>query len=222
MSELAILVPVLARPHRVRPLLESIAATVPEGTRVVFVCDPDDYPEQRAIHASLHDDAYGPLAVQVATCDGGYAKKANAAVRATDEPLVMLAADDLDFQEGWFDAALDKLGGGVEAVGLNDLIDRPTRPQHATHFLLTRRYAEQPTIDGQPGPLFEGYTGWFCDDELIGTATRRGVYAYAEDAHVEHLHHIAGKAFDDDTYRKGRAHAREDRRLFRQRIDLWR
>jgi glycosyltransferase involved in cell wall biosynthesis len=219
-SELAILVPVLARPHRVRPLLESICGTVPEDSRVVFVCDRKDYDEQRAIASALYEGEYGPLQVQVLLHNGGYAQKINAAVRLTEEPLVLLAADDLEFVEGWFDVAVDTLGGGIEVVGINDLIDRER--EHATHFLMTRAYAERPTIDGKPGPLHEGYHSWFTDDELIATAKKRGVYAYADAAHIQHLHIMNGKAFDDDTYRKGRAHARDDRRHYRSRIGLWR
>lgn len=222
LSELAILVPVLRRPGRVRPLLESIAETVPEGTRVVFICDAEDTAEQKAIHASLHEGQYGLLAVQVLLVDGGYAKKINEAVRATTEPLLLLAADDLEFHDGWFELGVDHLVSGVEVIGINDLIDRPHRPEHATHFLMTRRYAEQTAIDGSPGPLFAGYMAWHCDDELIGTAKRRGVYAYAPDVVIEHLHHINGKADDDETYQLGRVHAKDDRRTFRDRERLWR
>jgi len=202
-------------------LLESIAPTVPEDTRVVFVCDPEDGREQKAIRSALVDDTYGPLRVDLLEHDGGYAGKINAAVRATEEPLVLLAADDLEFHEGWFESAVDHLGNGVEVIGINDLIDRPHRPTHATHFLMTRRYATQACIDGSPGPLFAGYMAWHCDDELIGTATSRGVYAYAMDVVIEHLHHVNGKAGDDETYQLGRFHAKDDRRTFRGRKQLW-
>ena len=40
-AELVILVPVLRRPHNVRPLLESVRATTP-GARVLFIADPGD------------------------------------------------------------------------------------------------------------------------------------------------------------------------------------
>lgn len=208
MPQLAVLVPVLARPHRVKPLLESLEATT-EDYRVLFVCDPDDPEEIEAVREA----GEWPL-----LRGGGYAKKINEAVRATTEPLVMLAADDLQFHPNWLENAAERLTDGVHVVGLNDLIDRPHRPDHATHFLLTREFAMEPNASGDRGPLCESYRGWFCDDELIATATRRGVYAYASDSHVEHLHVMNGKAPDDATYQLGRSSRIEDRNLFRQRV----
>ena len=86
---------------------------------------------------------------------------------------------------------------------------------------MTREYAELSTIDGGPGPFHQGYHHWFCDDELIATAGKRGVYAYASDAVVEHLHAKAGKAPDDDTYRKGEEKWELDRSIFNGRAHLW-
>jgi hypothetical protein len=208
----AVLVPVLNRPHRVTPTLAAFTATAP-GARVLFLADPDDLPEQRALHDAEADHAL---------ITGGYAAKIAAGVRLTTEPLVFLAADDLIPLPGWYDAARALLVGGVEVVGVNDLIPRrPGRERHATHFLMTRSYAERPCIDGTPGPLHHGYDHSFVDDELIATATRRGVYAYAENAHVQHLHPMTGTAADDTTYRKGRARFRADRQLFHRRSRLW-
>lgn len=209
----AILVPVLNRPHRAAPLVASTTAATPEPHRVVFICDPDDHPQQDAVRATGAD---------MLIHGGSYARKIRAGIAATTEPLVFLAADDLEFRPGWLPAAVAHLTERVQVVGVNDLLERrPGREGHATHFLLTRAYAEQPCIDGTPGPLHEGYSHSFVDDELIGTATRRGAYAYAESAHVAHLHPMAGTAADDDTYRKGRARFRHDRRLFLRRRSLW-
>lgn len=205
---LVVLVPVLRRPHRVRPLLDSIRAVTPDP-HILFIADAGDGPETKAIL-----DAGGQALL---TPDGAsYAEKINAGVRATTESLIFLGADDLDFKTGWFDAARKKLGG---VVGINDLI--PRGRQHATHFLLTREYAERPMIDGELGPLSTAYRHWYVDNELIETATARAAYAYAPDAHVEHLHPLVSKAPLDDTYELGAAHSSEDRTTFRQRRRMW-
>lgn len=192
------------------PFLEAALSSTP-GASVLFICDPDDEPEKEAIER---------LGGEFITFAGNYAEKIRAGVQASTEPLLFLAADDLEPQIGWFEAARAKLGGAVHVVGINDMIERPRRPEHATHFLITRSYARLPTIDGGQGPMHEGYFHWCCDDELIGTAIKRGVYAYASDARVRHLHPMAGGT-DDSTYEAGRAHAREDLRLFRARRTLW-
>jgi glycosyltransferase involved in cell wall biosynthesis len=208
---LAILVPVLNRPQNVKPLLDSIHENTPDPYRVLFIADPDDTAEQDAITAE---------GGQMIVPGGGYAAKIRAGVEATDEPLLFIGADDLRFDAGWLEAATEKMPG-AQVVGVNDCIRRPHRPQHATHFLVTRAYAEQPCIDGQPGMLSEAYAHSFVDDELIATATKRGVYAYAQRSRVRHLHPMVNTAADDDTYRLGRSQFRRDRKTFLRRSALW-
>lgn len=208
-----VLVPVLGRPQNVAPLLESFAQSTPEAHRVLFLCDPGDTAEQDAIAA---------VGGWMLSPGGSYAAKINVGVRVTDEPLLLLAADDIRPHPGWLDAArAAMLRTGAQVVGLEDLIPRPHRPGHATHFLMTREYAELPCIDGSPGPLFEGYAHWRTDDELIATATARGCYVYVEDAIVEHLHPMVQKAPDDHVYERGRANARLDGKRFKRREHLW-
>ena len=215
MDGVAILVPVLNRPGNVAPLLESIRANTPEPYVVVFLADPGDRAEQDAIAARAGPD------VRVLSPGGTYAKKINHGVRQTDALYVMLGADDVRFHPGWLEAAKAAMTDGVQVVGLRDLIDRPTRPEHATHFLLTREAALMPCIDGSQGCLHEGYRHWRTDDELIATATKRGMYVYAPGAVVEHRHPMTGAVPDDATYRKGRATARRDGKLFHRRERLW-
>lgn len=209
----AILVPVLARPQNVKPFLRAVEATTPQPWRILWITDPDDEAE----HAAIRE-----MGGEILAMTGNYASKINAGVRATDEPLIFLAADDLRPQPGWLGSAILPIIDSVaEVVGVNDLIPRPHRPRHATHFLMTREYALQPCLDGSRGPLYEGYHAWRVDDELIATATKRGVYAYAEDARILHLHPMVGTAPDDETYRKGRATARLDGKRFARRRHLW-
>lgn len=207
----AILVPVLRRPQNVKPLLDSIRATTPDPYRVLFICDPGDIAEQDAIAAE------GGWMISPG---GTYSQKIRSGVDATDEPLLFIGADDLRFQHDWLQAAITKMPA-AQVVGVNDCIRRPRRPQHATHFLMTREYAELPCLDGSPGPLPCCYTHSFVDDELIATATKRGVYAYAQRSRVKHLHPMCRTADDDDTYRLGRERFRQDARTFARRSRLW-
>lgn len=206
----AVLVPVLNRPHRIAPLVRNIRAATPEPHSILFICDVNDRKTHREIIRQ---------GVDLIAPGGNYAHKIREGVQATTDPLLFLAADDLEFQPGWLPAAVAHMTAHIEVVGVNDLIAR--RRHHATHFLMTRAYAEMPTVDGQPGPLCAEYDHSFCDDELIATAKHRGVYAYAGDSHVRHDHPMVGRADDDDTYRRGRAQFRHDRRRFHDRSRLW-
>lgn len=206
---LVILVPVLNRPHRVKPLLDSIRETVPDA-ETLFICSHGDEAEKQAIRAEG-----GVFIVE----SGGYAQKINAGWSFTRESLLFLGADDLRFVEGWYEEAKAHLTDGVQVVGVNDLLRR--RREHATHFLVTREYAARGTID-EPGKLLhEGYNHWWIDDEFIATAKSRGAYAYAPHSIVEHLHPMGGNAPDDPTYRLGRSQVRQDRKHFARRQPLW-
>lgn len=213
---IVVVVPVLNRPHAVAPLLENIAAATPEPHRVAFIPDPDDELELEAIRA-----AGGDVVLELA---GGYAAKVNAAAAVTDEPYVMLAADDLRFHRGWATAALELMSDTVGVVGTNDLGNRRViRGDHATHSLVARWYVDELGTIDEPGRiLHEGYRHNFCDDELVGTAKSRGAFAFARDAVVEHLHPNWGKGDDDETYQLGMSSWREDRRRFHERARLWR
>ena len=219
-ADLAILVPVLGRPHRVKPLLEAIEASTPGRPSVLFLADSGDDAEIAAIEE--HEDDYPGVLVLLNLEGGNYAEKINRGVGVTSGPFVFCGADDLGFKPGWFEAAKAAMTDGMEVVGVNDLLRRrPRRRGHATHFLMTRAYAERPTIDGGRGPLHEGYGHNFVDDELIATASSRGAYAYAASAHVEHLHWMNRQAEMDETYQRGRQLFDADRIRFQEREALW-
>lgn len=207
----AILVPTLARPQNVAPLVESIQAFTPQPYRILFICDPGDVPAQ---------DEIAKAGCQMISPGGGYAHKIRAGIHATDEALIVTAADDLRFTPDWLEAASSRLSDTIQVVGLNDGIRRRKRPEHATHFLMTRAAAQLPCLDGSPGPFFD-YGHWRCDDELIATATKRGMYAYAPESLVRHVNHPMQGGPDDSTYRLGRAHAATDNYTFDGRRPLW-
>lgn len=212
---LAILVPVLWRPHRAKPTVEGFAATVPAAT-VYFIPDEDDYEEIAAI-----EDAGGTILYQGPGGDEreSYSVKMNNGVRLTEEPLIYFGADDLAPQPGWFEAALAKLEGDIQVVATNDLIDYLNSP-YSPHYIVTREYALQPTIDGERGPFWEGY-GHYADMEFTATAKLRGVYAFAEDAHVEHLHPVVNRAPNDAAYERWHSMIVEDVSLRAGRSSMW-
>jgi hypothetical protein len=180
-----VVVPILRRHHRVRPVAESIRASC--DARVLFVVTPGDVDVIREVEAVEHLAEY--LTVPWVPV-GDYARKINAGIRASTEPLIFMGADDLEFEPGWLDKAKARLGPGIGVVGTNDLGNpRVLAGEHATHSLITRVYVDtHGTIDGPGDALYEGYPHEYCDDELVGTAKARGAWAYAADAIVRHRH----------------------------------
>jgi hypothetical protein len=210
----AILVPALSRPQNVEPFMRAVRESTPEPYRVLWLLDAHDLEQHVAVSAAGGEMLTPPPG-------GGYAHKINAGVRATDEPLILFAADDVRPRAGWLSYALEAMRDGSQVIGLNDMIPRPQRPTHATHFLVTRRAATLPCLDGGRGPLCEVYGHWRVDDELIATARKRRMYAYAPKAVVEHVGHPMIGGADDETYLKGRSTARLDGKQFARRAHLW-
>lgn len=209
----AILVPVLRRPHRVQPLLDSIKAATSQPWRALFICDPYDLKEQEAVQA-----AGGRFLI----VSGNYAQKINTAVKATSDPLLFLGADDLHFHPGWLEAAQALLSDTIGVVGTNDLGNRRVMAgDHSTHSLVTRWYAQLGTIDEPDKVLHEGYPHEFVDDEFIATAKKRGAFAHASDSIVEHLHPLWGKAPTDELYDGHAMRMRRGRRIYARRQPLW-
>ncbi len=225
MPSVAIIIPVLDRPQRVKPLVENLDLSVAheraEGwdARIVFVCSLVDLAELTAVHAAGHL----PLVAEWAPGEGDYAKKINLAASVCDSDWYLTGADDLRFHPGWLRAAVDQhIRSGALVIGTNDLHNPSVvRGLYATHSLVHRDYVKTGTID-EPGKiLHEGYSHNCCDTELVETAKSRGTFAFARDSHVEHLHHIFRGAPDDATYAKGRANHRADKQRLAARRVLW-
>lgn len=213
MTACVVLVPMLGRGHLMGRLRESLAASTGDA-RILWVVTAGDFD----VLDRLDGDGYVMVPPRVR---GDYAHKINAGVAASDEPLIFTGAIDLHFHDGWLDAAEWMMEGVTQVVGTNDLTNPRTAAGHSTHTLVARGYAERGLIDGRPGLLCEDYIHEYVDDELVGTARKRGVYAHAAHAVVEHLHPMAGKAEWDDTYRAMKARMRADRGLFGRRRALW-
>ena len=214
--DLVVIVPMLGRAHRVGPLLESIHATC--EARVLFCCTEGDQDVVAAVDAASAERlTFPPRRV------GDFAVKTNQGIAVTTEPYIFTGADDLLFHPGWWEAAAARMTGRIGVVGTIDLCNkRVMRGDHATHMLVSRDYVEQfGTID-EPGKFFhEGYWHEFCDDEAVGTAKKRGAWAVAHDAIVEHVHPLAGKAPMDAQYADAPRRISASRGLYNRRRRMW-
>lgn len=221
-ADVVVLVPVLGRPHRVGPLLESLSASLtPSGptVRPLFLVSQND----RATAVEIRRHNADHLICRWLPDRADYALKVNYGYRESKEEFVFVGADDLAFRSGWVDVALAVFDArDVGVVGTNDLSHR-ARQQHSTHSLVCRGYVEMwgGTCDASGDVYCELYDHQFVDDELLATARGRGCYAFAADSVVEHLHPHWGKAEEDATYVKALRATDADGKLFRQRSRLW-
>ena len=217
----AILVPTLGRPQALRPLLESVArTTAPRTVNVVFVVDHDD----PATHAELQAAWQQGWLFGRCFADGTYPEKVNAGLWASDDPLVLPAADDVVFHAGWLEHALAAFTDGVDVVGTNDLTPATVDGQHATMPIVRRSYIASPgAAHGETGSVFHAeYHHSWCETELCKLAQHRGVYASCPASIIEHRHHAWGTREIDDTDRKGNLRNWDaDETLFEERQARW-
>lgn len=216
-----VIIPVLNRPHRVEPLLESLHRSQRQvPLEPLFVVSADDRKQRLMVTRSR-------AAYVVATWEPGRAdfqRKVNLGCRSSDSEWVFAGADDLDFHSGWADEAIS-VGeqAGRRFVSTNDLGNPLVmRGRHATHPLVHRSYLPLAVVDS-PGDLYsESYDHSYCDVEATETAQRRQEFVFARNAVVDHRHFIWRKAEIDSTYEKGQRMVAEDRRLLASRRRLWR
>lgn len=208
---IAVIVPVLARPHRVRPLLDSFqAATSERDAAIYFVAQASDTEELAAIRAAGHE----PLLVD--DTQRSWAHKINVGYERTSEPWLLLGADDLAFRSGWVDVVRSTLRTHRGVIGTCDLGNPATiSGTHSTHPLVRRAYATHcGTVDERRKVVHAGYNHNFPDSELVATARRRGLYLHRADCVIEHMHPLWGKAKSDPVYALGQQSFTRDRELF--------
>ncbi len=218
MVDMVVIAPVLSRPWNAEPLMRSLESST-NRARLVFVCSPDDWAQITSCHATGAET----LVVDWEPGKADWARKLEFARERSDEPFMLLGADDIRFHQGWVKAVLDVFAhNDVGVVGTNDLANPKVRAgKHSTHPVVCRGYADMGTIDNPDLMLHDGYFHQFVDNELIETAESRGCWAFAKKAHVEHLHPVWRTAEDDSTYRRGANRANVDQALFMQRRRLW-
>lgn len=216
-----ILIPVLSRPRNAAPVVESIReSTSRVAHRVLFLCSPGD---RAQIDAALEvaDDV---IVVDHRPGPGDFAKKSNIAIKETRYPWLLFGADDLQFHDGWAEAALETAAEtGKRVIATNDKANPEVmRGRHATHPLVARSYIEEyGTIDGE-GFYHEGYSHQCVDVEATETAQARGEFAFSAGSVVRHLHPIFNRHVPmDSTYEKALRDGQRDRDLMLSRRVLW-
>jgi hypothetical protein len=191
---------------------------------VTFICTPGDEAEIEAVRATGEK----LVIVDWPAGHGDFARKHNLVYQLGKAPYVLLAADDLEFEQGWDTCALrvaERSGKGV--IGIDDDANPLVkRGRHATHPLVSRRYIDEVggTWHDGPGVVYcELYRHQFVDTELCTAAQQRRQWAFSHGSVVRHLHPLYPKRGRprtpmDTTYTKALGDAAEDRDLYIQRL----
>jgi GT2 family glycosyltransferase len=210
---ISVLLATTGRPEQVRALIENLRATT-KGHDVELVAAVDADEETRAVILDTLPSVGFRIALDYSTEYRGCSRAWNDALsRSTGDPVV-LAADDLEFGQGWLDAALTQLQafeGGWGFVGFND---GHYGEELSTHYLVSRRLI----VEAFGGVIaWEAYTHSFNDREANDRARRAGRYTWAEAAHVHHRHWLFGERTQDATDTRPLEHHPASARAYEQR-----
>jgi len=210
LSEIGILIPTYRRADALRALVDNIHdATI--LTHTIYLV------------AEEHDAAtvamFGCLpAVALKGRFGSFARALNWVYRATNEPLVMVANDDLYFHDGWDEKAVARLNDAHHVVGLND----GSGDCNCFHLIRRSFVRKHSCVYDRPDMLVHEYEHLCPDTELTMYAQLRGVWVSAPDAVVEHMHWRHGKAsVDHPNYAHGLATNRKDLETYARRQAKW-
>ena len=219
---ISIIIPTYGRADRIEEVAKNVHDNTLSHHELLFVYEADDKATE-AILSRIDIDGnwftvrnHGPK---------NYAGAIQSGFDWSLGRYVFLGADDLRFDMGWDGPALKLMVDPIKVVGTNDLGNTEVmNGEHATHYLVDRRYISDVggTIDGGPGSfLHPGYDHNYTDTEFIGVAKSRGVFAPCLESIVEHKHFSFGKSRQDSTYTKGYAKINQDAQLFAERVKLW-
>jgi len=242
MKEIVVLVPVLNRPHRVAPLVESFhAAGSAALADLLFIVQEGDDAELDAIGP---DEAAGRCrSVMVPAEKQSWAKKINEGYALTCEPWMLLCGDDVAFVGGWTERLapyMDDFHVGVIGTNNGSLVStarherqvrrrlrgrqarEPVPPPEvwwSPHPVVSRGYIDMVgTVDELGKVVHDGYHHNFPDTELCATARMREAFVFAHDVVLQHLHwSSAGGVALDETYKLGMSRYADDEKLFNAR-----
>lgn len=207
---ISILLPTTGRAKRVERCLEGLFETTdPHPIEVVLAVDNDEETFARVVNidhpsrASVHVDyVYGYR---------GNTAWNDCLAEASGDPVVF-AADDLDWQEGWLDAALEALENHPDClIGFND---GHLGPELSTHYLMPRKFIVE---------VLGGRVAWPCykhsfnDLETNDRAKAAGRYHWCKRARVFHDHWLFGGRDRDDTDTRNLGGHAESEAAYKQR-----
>lgn len=202
----SVLLPTTGRPDRAHACVTQLRASTSHQLEIIVAVDADPETARRLdplVDMLLYSHDYR-----------GCSRAWNDCLAACTGDPVVFAADDLDWQPDWLDAALERLSQFPDGWGLVGFNDGHWGQELSTHYLMSRRFIRE-VLGGVVA--WDFYPHSFNDAEVNARARIAGRYAWCETAHVTHRHWLFGDRPQDATdTRKLSEHAAAER-TFRQR-----
>lgn len=192
---ISVLLPTTGRPDMAAAMVESLRATT-QGHEVEVLAEIDADADTYNRLAALPGSPDFRICLHLFPSYRGNSAAWNEALRRSKGELILFGADDLEFTEGWLEAALGARESLPDQWGMVGLNDGHHGAELATHYLLDRRFVIE-VLGGVVAWPF--YPHSFNDLETNDRARAAGRYVWAEAALVRHSHWIFGDRPQDAT-----------------------
>ena len=213
-----IIIPVHYRHHRIAPLVENIISVSPADVTVTLVGTASDAFSERVAHSLAGAIHY------ISSTGRSFAYKCNLAYRSTTAPWLLFVGDDVHFHAGWYESFGEAAETGAQFISTNDMHNPAvTSGRHAIHPIISREYIDTvgASFDGPGSVAHEGYQHKYVDNEWTYKAQADGVYMFAPDIRIEHMHQVWGDAAYDRTYLEGDLTETSDYQLCQRRKNAY-
>jgi hypothetical protein len=203
---ISILFPTTGRPDRAVACVEQMRDTTMERLEIVAAVDCDA--ESACRLAPIVDT------LCVAPFYRGCSAAWNDALREATADKIVLAADDLSWDVGWAEVALESLEDHPGClIGFNDG-HWDGNKDFSTHYLMPRDFIVE-VLGGRVA--WDCYSHSFNDREANERARRADRYHWAEDARVGHDHWLFGGRTQDETDTRNLGGHADAERTFKER-----
>lgn len=216
---IAILIPTVGRPDRIRTILDNIEKTTTIPHTVYIITEPED---QQTIDQTNHlKDWYkGKVELIINRPPHNYVTAINYGYAKSIEPFIFCGSDDIEFEPGWDQKMLKEFNdSSIGLVGAWDSWKITQTGKHTSHFMVKRQYIEElGGVEDERNTIYSSqYQHFNCDIETEQVAMKRGKFKMSE-ATIEHHHFIVDKSVEyDKTYAKEQSKINRDTRTYNQR-----
>lgn len=215
--KLGIYIPTFGRPNK----LQQVADNIKEATRgdySLYWCvesfDKESIKAAKKTGAKVIINRGKPC----------YADALQTVYENTKEQIFFWGNDDFLFLKDW-DAEPMKMMNENNEIGVLGVRDGNPNTRFSTISFIRRSYIEEQSgVIDMPNRVLYPYHHNYVDDELTGTAKKRGVWAYCTTPCIHHQHHSfkwLGDFPHDKTYAKNDANFAKDSETYYSRVHLW-
>lgn len=192
---ISVLLPTTGRPEMAERCVARLLDTT-DGVPLEICVAIDNCPETLDRIAGIDHPPRAAVKIDYRQELRGNSQAWNDCLAASTGDPVVFAADDLEWGDGWWQNAAERLSQFPDGWGLVGFNDGHWGEELSTHYLMSRRFVVE---------VLGGVVAWpeyvhsFNDAEVNLRARQAGRYAWAEDAHVYHSHWLFGDRHRDET-----------------------